>query len=97
MSQIVYSIDGNQTIVPGTASFTLTGDGIHTITFHAVDGAMNVEAERTLEIKIDKTFPVAAHNGPFVVNEGDAILLNGAHPTMRCPASQASPGRSMGM
>ena len=39
---------------------------------------MNVEAERTLEIKIDKTFPVAAHNGPFVVNEGDAILLNGA-------------------
>jgi Ca2+-binding RTX toxin-like protein len=31
-----------------------------------------------LTLRIDKTAPVAVHDGPFIINEGDSILLDGS-------------------
>lgn len=38
-------------------SFTVTGEGIHKVTFYSVDNAGNIEQANTAEVKIDKTAP----------------------------------------
>ncbi|MGH3373083.1 MAG: OmpL47-type beta-barrel domain-containing protein, partial [Nocardioidaceae bacterium] len=60
VKEIHYAAEGviGPTTVPGsTASFTVTDEGVTTVTYFAVDNAGNEEAERTLELKIDKTNP----------------------------------------
>ncbi len=62
VQQITYSATGAQTIastvVPGaSASFTITTEGITTVTFFGTDNAGNVETAKTLTIKLDKTAP----------------------------------------
>ena len=83
VSEIVYSIDGAPFVtVPGdTVSLALTDEGIHSVSFYAIDVVRNVEAAQTVEIKIDKTAPVPVHSGPFLVNEGDSIQLIGTGST----------------
>ncbi|PYX91440.1 MAG: hypothetical protein DMG67_10135, partial [Acidobacteria bacterium] len=60
--QITYSASGAQsidsTVVQGnSASVTVNAEGITTITFFATDFAENVEAIKTVVVKIDKTPP----------------------------------------
>jgi hypothetical protein len=55
-----YTIDGG---TPQTgASFTLTTEGDHTVTFFSTDKAGNVESPQTAHIKIDKTAPTIQHS-----------------------------------
>ena len=57
--EIIYSVKG--TIMHAhnsSVSFTLSNEGITTITFYAKDNAGNAEAARSLTIKLDKTAPV---------------------------------------
>jgi hypothetical protein len=52
-----YSVDaGSSTTYTG--SFTVSGDGIHTIQFGSVDLAGNIEAPKSITVKIDTTPPV---------------------------------------
>ena len=83
VSEIVYSINGESvTTVPGdTVTLDFTDEGIYTVAYHAVDVALNVEATETIDIKIDKTAPVPVHGGPFFVDEGDTIDLDGTGST----------------
>ena len=62
IKQITYSASGAQsidsTVVQGNlASVTVNAEGITTITFFATDFAENVEAIKTVVVKIDKTPP----------------------------------------
>lgn len=59
VKEIHYSIDGAQTIIAAnTASFTISTEGVHTITYYAKDNAGNSEAAHVFQLKIDKTLPV---------------------------------------
>ncbi|MEA3202725.1 MAG: cytochrome c, partial [Thermoplasmata archaeon] len=49
------SVDGGATTL-GTTAF-VSGAGVHTVAFHSVDGAGNVEATQTLTIRIDTVAP----------------------------------------
>lgn len=55
-----YSYDGSE-FTEGT-SFPLETEGIHTVSFYSVDNVGNVEAVRTVEVKIDKTAPETTAN-----------------------------------
>jgi cell wall-associated NlpC family hydrolase len=62
ISQITYSVAGAQSIptMPlsgSSTSFTISTEGISTITFYGTDNAGNVEAANTLVIRLDKTPP----------------------------------------
>ncbi|TXC90986.1 hypothetical protein FS935_08750 [Metabacillus litoralis] len=56
VAKTFYSINGSD-YVKGTA-FRLTEEGIHEVKFFSMDHAMNIEAIKTIEVKIDKTAPV---------------------------------------
>ncbi|MFC4802158.1 OmpL47-type beta-barrel domain-containing protein [Neobacillus sp. GCM10023253] len=55
-----YSVDGSE-FTEGT-SFPLEKEGVHTVSFYSVDNVGNVEAVRTVEVKIDKTAPQTIAN-----------------------------------
>ncbi|MEM3445035.1 MAG: DNRLRE domain-containing protein [Thermoplasmata archaeon] len=44
-----------------TAPFTITGEGVHTLSYYGEDLAGNKEQPHTLQIKIDATAPVSSH------------------------------------
>ncbi|MCX7569465.1 Ig-like domain repeat protein [Tumebacillus sp. DT12] len=70
-----YSVDGAAE-QEGT-SFTVTGEGIHTVTFYSVDNAGNIEQANTAEVKIDKTAPtvtLAPLKSEYVM--GDKLTLS---------------------
>ncbi|MEM3848567.1 MAG: hypothetical protein QXS42_02240 [Zestosphaera sp.] len=57
VKEIHYILNG-EWIIPGhTTEFTISEEGIHTLTYWAVDNAGNAEEPKTAEIKIDKTPP----------------------------------------
>lgn len=59
VKEVHYSLNGGaETVIVGSsASFALDTDGVHTVTYYAVDHAGNVESARTVTAKIDKTPP----------------------------------------
>lgn len=77
--EVFYSIDGGAatTVAGDHAALNLTQEGTHTVEFYAVDMAGNVETTQLVTIKIDKTAPVAAHGGPYLVDEGASIAVDG--------------------
>lgn len=54
-----YTLDGGAP-VDGT-SLTVSGDGIHTLTFWSEDYAGNLEGARTVQVKVDTTAPTITH------------------------------------
>jgi hypothetical protein len=62
VEQVTYSVTGAQgigsTVVPGAStSFTVSTEGTTTITFFGTDNAGNIEAPKTITVRIDKTPP----------------------------------------
>jgi hypothetical protein len=54
-----YAVDGGS--FTGGTSVTLSAEGDHTISFHSIDAAGNVETSHTVHVKIDKTAPTIGH------------------------------------
>jgi len=63
--EIHYSVDsGAETVVSGSsAAISLTGEGMHVLTYSAVDNAGNNNAPQSASINIDKTFPSVSITG----------------------------------
>lgn len=61
VKEVHYVVDGGPNVVtPGAAAtIPLSAEGIHTISYYAVDNAGNRQAPGTLTVKIDKTPPEA--------------------------------------
>ncbi len=59
VKEIHYTVDGIETVVPGSsATFTISTDGTHTVSFYAIDNAGNVEKPSPeMIINIDRTAP----------------------------------------
>ncbi len=59
IKSISYSVNAGAavTVNGATASFTLSTDGVYTVSFNATDNAGNPEASRTLLVRIDQTPP----------------------------------------
>ena len=61
VDSITYSLSGAQvggsTVVGSSISFSITIEGVTTVTYHARDKAGNVETDKTLIIRLDKTSP----------------------------------------
>lgn len=58
VKEIHYIVNGFATVVPGGyAATTLTNEGVHNISYFAVDNAGNAEAPKTMTVKIDKIPP----------------------------------------
>ncbi len=61
VKDIHFIIDGDEKIVAGSASsFTVSAEGIHNVSYYAVDNAGNAETSHTLMLKIDKTPPIVS-------------------------------------
>src|SRR5207245_3357957 len=78
VKQITYSATGAQTIgsttVPSASTlFQIANQGVTTISFHATDGAGNMEALKTLTVQIDTTPPSISITSP---TNGAAYTLN---------------------
>lgn len=78
--EIHYQIDGGsrQTISGNSGYVVLSNDGIHTITYWAVDNAGNVENGHSLSVKIDKTRPlitvISPTSGNYLIS--DVLTVN---------------------
>ncbi|KAF0144649.1 MAG: hypothetical protein FD156_1663 [Nitrospirae bacterium] len=89
VKEIHYILDGTETIISGsTAGFTISGDGIHNVSFWAVDNANNLETAHPATISIDKTPPVIAITG---VSNGATYAL-GLAPTASYTVTDALSG-----
>lgn len=68
VATVHYSATGAQTIAPtmvtgSAASFTLTAEGVTTITYFAKDRAGNTQVAHTQVVRIDKTLPTVTYTG----------------------------------
>jgi VCBS repeat-containing protein len=79
VSLIVYSIDDGTPVIASGDNVTLpfTDEGIHAVTYYAVDAALNAESPRTIEVRVDKTAPVAAGDSGTVFEGGTVDILDG--------------------
>jgi hypothetical protein len=72
------------TVVPGSsAAFSLTAEGVTTITYFAKDQAGNSEAAHTQVVRIDKTQPTVTYTGnagTYTVDQSVAITCTAADP-----------------
>lgn len=76
---IGYSIDGGDPVTAGGENVLLSfaEEGVHTVTYYAVDAAFNAETEQTIEIRIDKTAPLAVDDLVSVDEGGATDTLDG--------------------
>jgi len=65
MGEIHYTLDGSETVVAGSsASFKVTADGDHTVTFYPVDATGNVGSTGSVSFSIDNSPPTVALTAP---------------------------------
>ncbi len=82
VKDIHYFIDGSETVIPGSwASATITTDGIHNISYFAIDNAGNAETPKGMTVMIDKIPP----SGSIVI-ENDAFLTISTSDTLNISA-----------
>ena len=60
VASIVYQVDGQQAVTTTSPATFTVGQGDHTITYHAVDVAGNVETTRSATIRVDNGAPTAS-------------------------------------
>ena len=58
-----YKLDGAASFTSGT-SVTVSGQGVHTLTYRSTDAAGNTEADKTTTVRIDTTAPVTTDDAP---------------------------------
>ena len=72
VKSITYTLSGAQTggatISSSTCSFTISTEGVTTVSFYGRDNAGNIEATKTLVVSIDKTPPVLSTPTRITVN-----------------------------
>jgi hypothetical protein len=73
VAEIDFSASGAQTVAStivngGSASLTVSAEGLTTVSFHAVDNAGNVEGARTGAVRIDLTPPAISATRPPAPN-----------------------------
>ena len=75
--------DGTSGIASCPADVLLSSEGIgQTVSGNCTDLAGNTSAPATVsDINIDKTAPTPIQSGPFAVNEGDSVVLDGTGST----------------
>ncbi|MFD0693903.1 OmpL47-type beta-barrel domain-containing protein [Paenibacillus sp. GCM10027628] len=66
VTQTNYRLD-NGSLMAGT-TVTVSGDGIHSLTYYSTDRAGNAEMPKTVEVRIDSTPPVIRMTGPLTVS-----------------------------
>jgi probable HAF family extracellular repeat protein len=85
VASITYSATGAQviaqtTVAGNTVTIPVTTDGVTTLHFQATDNAVNVEASRTLQVKIDRTAPTITITRPavktYTVNQSVLAAFN---------------------
>ena len=61
VAAVVYRIDSGSTITVNSGSTTFSlGQGDHTITYHAVDAAGNIQADQSATIRLDNVVPTSS-------------------------------------
>ncbi len=64
VASTLYSVDGGP-VQAYSGSFIVSGDGSHTVSFHSIDNAGNIEADSATSFKIDTTPPtIIGSRGP---------------------------------
>ncbi len=91
VKEIHYAIDGGAEVITAgsTASVSITGDGIHSFIYYAIDNARNKETARTLTIKIDKTPPTITASSTPAAN---AFGWNNTDVTVTSTCNDATSG-----
>lgn len=65
MGEIHYTLDGEETVVSGdTATFTVSSDGDHVVTYYPVDATGNVGSTGTVSFSIDNSPPTVELTAP---------------------------------
>jgi predicted outer membrane repeat protein len=92
-----YQIDGS-TAQPYSVPFSIAAEGVHTITFASVDNANNLEATKSITVKLDLTDPTISgapttppngagwHNTAVTIHWTCSDALSGV---ATCPSDQA--------
>jgi len=77
VKQIAYTVAGvSKTVAGASATIPVTAEGATTIAYRATDNAGNVEAEKTLVVRIDKTAPtVTCSASPKTLYPADHKLV----------------------
>jgi hypothetical protein len=87
--ELNYALDGTEHTVSGeSASFTVSGDGDHSLAYGAKDNAGNQETRKTQPFKLDKTPPAIVISG---VSDGATYAL-GQVPTASYEVTDAASG-----
>lgn len=77
VQDVRYTLDGGaETVVPGALVSVVLGDGIHTISYYAVDNAGNQEAANTLTINVDTTPPVVSAGDDIEIIETEETVID---------------------
>jgi len=90
VKQLTYAASGAQTrssttVGSATAAFTISAEGITTITFFGTDNVGNVETAKTLTVRLDKTPPLISCGS----TDG---LWHAADVSIACSATDAGSG-----
>jgi hypothetical protein len=96
VARTLFAIDG-ASFSTYTVLFSLSGEGLHSLSFYSVDRAGNVEAIRTVPVALDLTPPVVSLQvqgssttdalGGLIISSGTAIALTAVDPVVNGAAS----------
>lgn len=81
ITDFTYTLSGATTGSGSNHSLTISNEGETTITVKAIDEEGNESPLKTFTVKIDKTDPNPIHTGPYTVDEGTTISLDGTAST----------------
>ncbi len=97
VKNITYSIDGaaGVLVTGASASFAVSADGTHTITYSAADQAANVETTKSLIVKIDSAAPVAPTFTAISADTGASSTDQITKTTAQSLSGTAEPGSTV--